>query len=97
MLTVHHLNDSRSQRILWLLVELSFFHDQFAHRIRTQEELEIPYEIKKYDRAAQLRAPRELLNISPLGKFPIITDDAVTLPESGAIIGRQHCSLTVSE
>ncbi|KAF8156710.1 thioredoxin-like protein [Crassisporium funariophilum] len=68
MLTVHHLNDSRSQRILWLL-----------------EELKVPYELKKYERV-NMRAPPELLEISPLGRSPVITDDSVTLAESGAIV-----------
>jgi len=69
MLTVHHLNNSRSQRILWLL-----------------EELKVPYEIKKYERRPDKRAPPELLAISPLGKSPVITDDNITLAESGAIV-----------
>jgi len=69
MLTVHHLNNSRSQRILWLL-----------------EELQVPYELKKYERGPDQRAPPELLAISPLGKSPVITDDNITLAESGAIV-----------
>ena len=77
MITVHHLNNSRSQRVLWLL-----------------EELGLPYEIKKYERDAQtLLAPPELRKVHPLGKSPVITDDAggagggpVTVAESGAII-----------
>lgn len=69
MLTVHHLNNSRSQRILWLL-----------------EELQVSYELKKYERGSDLRAPPVLLAISPLGKSPVITDDNVTLAESGAIV-----------
>ena len=70
MITVHHLNDSRSQRILWLL-----------------EELETPYEIVKYQRDAQTRlAPPELTEIHPLGKSPVITDDARVIIESGAIV-----------
>ncbi|TFK41552.1 thioredoxin-like protein [Crucibulum laeve] len=69
MLVIHHLNNSRSQRILWLL-----------------EELELPYEIKKYERTAQGRAPPELLKINPLGKAPVITDGDVTVAESGAIV-----------
>ncbi|KAI0260734.1 thioredoxin-like protein [Gloeopeniophorella convolvens] len=68
-LTVHHLNNSRSQRILWLL-----------------EELEVPYEIKFYQRTPEQRAPKELIAIHPLGKSPVITDGDVTLAESGAII-----------
>ena len=70
MLTVHHLNDSRSQRILWLL-----------------EELELPYEIKLYQRDAVTRlAPPELKAVHPLGKSPVLTCDGATIIESGAII-----------
>ncbi|KAI0300571.1 thioredoxin-like protein [Multifurca ochricompacta] len=69
MLIVHHLNNSRSQRILWLL-----------------EELEVPYQIKFYQRRPDRRAPKEAFDLHPLGKFPIITDGDVTLAESGAII-----------
>ncbi|KAI0254585.1 thioredoxin-like protein [Lactifluus subvellereus] len=68
-LIVHHLNNSRSQRVLWVL-----------------EELEVPYEIKFYQRGPDLRAPKELLDVHPLGRVPIITDGDVTLAESGAII-----------
>ena len=70
MITVHHLNNSRSQRILWLL-----------------EELELPYEVKKYERdKSTLLAPPELKKIHPLGKSPVITDGENTIAESGAII-----------
>ncbi len=70
MLVVHHLNDSRSQRILWLL-----------------EELGAPYEIKFYQRDAVTRlAPPELTAIHPLGKSPVVTEDGLTIIESGAII-----------
>jgi glutathione S-transferase len=70
MLVVHHLNDSRSQRILWLA-----------------EELGAPYEIKHYARDATTRlAPPELKAVNPLGKSPTITDDGLTLLESGAIV-----------
>ena len=70
MLIVHHLNDSRSQRILWLL-----------------EELGVPYEIKRYERDATTNlAPPELEQVHPLGKSPVITDDGVTINESGAIV-----------
>jgi glutathione S-transferase len=70
MIVVHHLNDSRSQRVLWLL-----------------EELDVPYDIKHYQRNAQTRlAPPELLAVHPLGKSPVITDDGQTVFESGAII-----------
>ena len=49
MLTVHHLNNSRSQRVLWLL-----------------EELGVPYEIVRYQRQPDMRAPKELRAIHPL-------------------------------
>ncbi len=70
MITVHHLNNSRSQRVLWLL-----------------EELGLPYEIKKYQRDAKtMLAPPELTRVHPLGKSPVITDNSVTVAESGAIM-----------
>ena len=70
MIVVHHLNDSRSQRVLWLL-----------------EELELPYEIKHYQRDAATRlAPPELKAVHPLGKAPVIVDDGQTVYESGAIV-----------
>ncbi|KAJ3507995.1 hypothetical protein NLJ89_g5999 [Agrocybe chaxingu] len=73
---VHHLENSRSQRILWLLASDS----------PNIEELEVPYEVKKYKRAAQRRAPQELLDVHPLGKSPVITDGDITVAESGAIV-----------
>ena len=70
MLTLHHLNDSRSQRILWLL-----------------EELGTPYEMTRYQRNTTTRlAPPELTAVHPLGKSPVITDGAITIAESGAIV-----------
>jgi len=70
MVTVHHLNNSRSQRVLWLL-----------------EELEVPYEVKRYERDAKtMLAPPALLAIHPLGKSPVITDGGITVAESGAIV-----------
>jgi glutathione S-transferase len=70
MITVHHLNNSRSQRVLWLL-----------------EELELPYEIKHYQRDPKtMLAPEALRKVHPLGKSPVITDGDVTVAESGAII-----------
>src|SRR4051794_21840615 len=70
MITVHHLNNSRSQRVLWLL-----------------EELELPYEIVKYQRDPKtMLAPASLRAIHPLGKSPVITDGEATLAESGAIL-----------
>ena len=70
MLIVHHLNNSRSQRVLWLL-----------------EELELDYEIRKYQRDSETNlAPPELLAVHPLGKSPVLTDGEETIIESGAII-----------
>jgi glutathione S-transferase len=70
MLTVHHLNNSRSQRVLWLL-----------------EELEVPYEIRRYERdPATMLAPPELRAVHPLGKAPVITEDGLTVAETGAIV-----------
>ena len=47
----------------------------------------MPYEIKFYKRGADKRAPKELREIHPLGKSPVITHGDVTVAESGAIIG----------
>jgi glutathione S-transferase len=70
MITVHHLNNSRSQRVLWLL-----------------EELELGYEVKRYERdRSTMLAPPELRAVHPLGKSPVVSDDGVTVAESGAII-----------
>ncbi len=70
MITVHHLNNSRSQRILWLLEELGC-----EYRVeRYQRD------------PATLLAPPALKRIHPLGKSPVVTDGARTLAESGAII-----------
>ncbi|MDZ4759499.1 MAG: glutathione S-transferase [Alphaproteobacteria bacterium] len=70
MITVHHLNNSRSQRVLWLL-----------------EELQIPYEVRRYERDKKtMLAPLELKAIHPLGKSPVITDNGMTIAETGAII-----------
>lgn len=70
MLVVHHLSNSRSQRILWLL-----------------EELDVPYEIRFYERTGRSHlAPEELKAVHPLGKSPVITDGGHAVAESGAII-----------
>ena len=70
MLIVHHLNNSRSQRVLWLL-----------------EELELPYEIKFYERDPVTRlAPPALRAVHPLGKSPVLVDGDVTVAETGAIV-----------
>lgn len=70
MIIVHHLNDSRSQRILWLLEELGLDY-------AVEKHLRDP---------ASLRAPAELRALHPLGKLPVIIDGDVTLAESGAIV-----------
>jgi len=70
MLVVHHLNNSRSQRVLWLLEELAVDYE-----IRTYQR----------DEKTNL-APPELLEVHPLGKSPVITDAGYTIIESGAII-----------
>lgn len=72
MITVHHLDNSRSQRVLWLLEELELPYDiQFYKRD-----------------PKTMMAPKSLQAIHPLGKAPVITDTDgnVTLAESGAII-----------
>jgi len=70
MLKVHHLNNSRSQRIVWLM-----------------EELGVDYEIVPYWRDTTTNlAPPELKAVHPLGKSPVITDGAITIAESGAIV-----------
>lgn len=70
MITVHHLNNSRSQRVLWLL-----------------EELNLEYEVKCYERDPNtMLAPASLRAVHPLGKSPVITDEGLTLAESGAIV-----------
>lgn len=70
MITVHHLNNSRSQRILWLLEELGVEYriQRYARDPKT------------------LLAPPELRAVHPLGKSPVITDGELTLAESGAIV-----------
>lgn len=74
MLTVHHLNHSRSQRILWML-----------------EELALPYRVERYQRNSKtMQAPPELRAVHPLGKSPVLVDEAdgrtTTLVETGAIV-----------
>ena len=70
MIVVHHLNNSRSQRVLWLL-----------------EGLGLTYEVKRYQRDPKtMLAPAAHREVHPLGKSPVITDGALTVAESGAII-----------
>ena len=57
----------------------------------------MPYEIKFYKRGADKRAPKELREIHPLGKSPVITHGGVTIAESGAIIGAYVFSLDMYE
>lgn len=68
-LVVHHLEHSRSLRVLWLL-----------------EELGLPYEMKRYARDENFRAPPELKAVHPLGRSPVVEVDGHVLAESGAII-----------
>ena len=70
MIVVHHLNESRSQRILWLLEELGA-----PYEIRHYQR----------DARTRL-APPELQAVHPLGKSPIVEVDGLTLIESGAIV-----------
>lgn len=70
MLIVHHLENSRSQRILWLLEELGV-----EYKIKRYQR----------DKETSL-APPELLAVHPLGKSPVITDGNVTVAESGLIV-----------
>jgi glutathione S-transferase len=70
MITVHHLNNSRSQRVLWLLEEL----DLEYRIVRYQRDPQT------------LLAPSELRAVHPLGKSPVISDGETTIAESGAII-----------
>ena len=70
MIVVHHLNDSRSQRILWLLEELSVPYEIKHYQRDVQTRL----------------APPELKKVHALGKSPVITDGDRTINESGAIV-----------
>ena len=70
MITVHHLNNSRSQRVLWLLEELGL-----PYEIKKYQR-----------DAKTMLAPPELTQVHPLGKSPVITDGDITVAETGAII-----------
>jgi glutathione S-transferase len=70
MITVHHLNNSRSQRVLWLLEELGLPY-QIKHYQRDKKTM---------------LAPPELRAVHPLGKSPVVTDNGKTIAESGAIV-----------
>jgi glutathione S-transferase len=70
VIVVHHLNNSRSQRVLWLLEELGADYEikRYTRDPKT------------------MLAPPELRDVHPLGKSPVITDGGVTVAESGAIV-----------
>ena len=70
MITVHHLNNSRSQRVLWLLEELGVPYEIKKYQRDPKTML----------------APETLRAVHPLGKSPVITDGDVTVAESGAIV-----------
>ena len=70
MITLHHLNDSRSQRVLWLLEELGTPYEIKHYQRDAETRL----------------APPELKQVHPLGKSPVITDGDLRLAESGAIV-----------
>ena len=69
MLTLHHLETSRSTRALWLL-----------------EAIGVPYEMVRYARTPQRRAPEALKALHPLGKAPVLVDGDLVLAESSAIL-----------
>jgi len=70
VIVVHHLNNSRSQRVLWLLEELGVPYEvkRYQRDVKT------------------MLAPPELRAVHPLGKSPVISDGGLTMAESGAII-----------
>jgi glutathione S-transferase len=69
MITLHHLNFSRSTRVIWLL-----------------EELGIDYELVKYERDQNFRAPPSLAKVHPLGRAPVLVDGDLVLAESATIL-----------
>ena len=70
MLTLHHLSNSRSQKIVWLLEELELPYDLIRHQRDP----------------ATLMGPPALKAVHPLGKAPVLDDDGQLLCESGAIV-----------
>ena len=70
MIKVHYLEDSRAQRILWMLEELSLEYEVVVYKRNQKTNLADP----------------ALLKIHPLGRSPVLTDGDLTLAESGAII-----------
>lgn len=69
MIKLHHLNKSRSKRIIWLLEELGIYYDLVAYQRNPETFL----------------APDDLKEIHPLGKAPVIEDNGKIITESGAI------------
>jgi glutathione S-transferase len=70
MITVHHLENSRSQRVLWLLEELGLPYEVVRYERDPKTKL----------------APPDLKALHPLGKSPVIVDDGQTVAETGAVI-----------
>jgi glutathione S-transferase len=70
MIRVHHLNNSRSQRVLWLLEELGTPYEVVRYKRNAKTML----------------APKELRRVHPLGKSPVVEDDGKTFAETGLII-----------
>ena len=70
MIQLHHLNHSRSQRIIWLLEELELDYELIKHQRDSETEL----------------APDSLKKVHPLGKAPVLIDDELKLAESGVIV-----------
>lgn len=70
MIRIHHLNNSRSQRILWLMEELELPYEIVKHQRDAETNL----------------APPSLLAVHPLGKAPVLVDGDITIAESGAIV-----------
>ena len=70
MITVHYLEDSRAQRVLWMLEELELSYEVQVYMRHKKTNL----------------ADRALKEVHPLGRSPVITDGDLTIAESGAII-----------
>ena len=70
MIRVHHLNNSRSQRVLWLLEEMGTPYEVVRYQRNTKTML----------------APKELRRVHPLGKSPVIEDDGKVFAETGLIV-----------
>jgi glutathione S-transferase len=70
MIIVHHLENSRSQRVLWLLEELGLDYEV----VRYERD------------SKTMRAPQSLKRVHPLGKAPVIEDDGRVIAETGAIV-----------